>query len=91
MNPAVPFAHWSIYFELPLLIVIISLVYSATRFDRWDFIIREAIRWVVRMSLFLIGIVLILTGISLDESPIMLRTTLFLIGAALELSLLFIK
>jgi hypothetical protein len=91
MNPAVPFAHWSIYFELPVLIVLISLVYSATRFDRWDFIIREAIRWVVRMTLFLVGIVLILTGISLDGYPLYLRMALSFIGIALELSLLFIK
>src|SRR5262245_22048800 len=38
------FAH-SIYWDLPILIVVVSLVYSATRFDRWDHIAREAFRW----------------------------------------------
>ena len=31
--------------DLPLLIVLISLVYSATRFDEWGAILREAVRW----------------------------------------------
>jgi len=46
----------SIYWDLPLLIVIVSLVYSATRFDRWEFIFREAFRWGSRMVAFLGGI-----------------------------------
>jgi hypothetical protein len=87
----IPFAAISIYLQLPVLIVVISLVYSATRFETWDLIIHEAIRWVVRMTLFLVGIVLILSGLSLDESSMLLRMTLAVIGVAMELSLLFIK
>ena len=61
MNPAVPFAHWSIYFELPLLIVIISLVYSATRFESWRAIFVEAFYWGLRMTAFLVVIAMLLT------------------------------
>jgi hypothetical protein len=53
----------SIYlYDLPLLIVLISLVYSATRFDQWGPILREAVRWGGRLVAFLgaIGLVLYL-------------------------------
>lgn len=50
----------SIYLQLPVLIVVISLVYSATRFDRWDNILREAFRWGLRMTSFLLAIAVIL-------------------------------
>jgi hypothetical protein len=36
--------------------VIISLVYSATRFEHWGPILREAMRWGARMAVFLLGI-----------------------------------
>jgi hypothetical protein len=52
MNPP---TH-SIYWDLPILIVVVSLVYSATRYDGWDAILREAVRWGGRMTLFLGGI-----------------------------------
>jgi hypothetical protein len=42
------------YWHLPLLIVVISLVYSATRYDRWGPIMREAFRWGRNMTLFLL-------------------------------------
>jgi hypothetical protein len=90
MSSALLAAH-SIYVELPILIVVVSLVYSATRFDRWDYILRETVRWGLRMGLFLIGIVLILCGLSLDDSPAALRTALTVGGIVLEVSLLFIK
>lgn len=51
----------SIYWlHLPLLIVVISLVYGATRFDDWPHILREARRWVVRLVGFLVVVVLVL-------------------------------
>jgi hypothetical protein len=53
------FADLSIYWHLPLLIFVISLVYSATRFDPWPQIMRETVRWVVRMSVFLLVIAVI--------------------------------
>jgi hypothetical protein len=56
--------HW-IYLDLPILIVVISLVYSATRFDDWGMIFREAFRWGLRMTLFLIGIGVVLFVVSL--------------------------
>ena len=50
-----PFAIANIYWHLPLMIVVVSLVYSATRFDRWDLILWEALRWGKNMALFLLG------------------------------------
>jgi len=43
----------SIYWHLPVLIVVISLVYSATRYDDWGHILNEAFRWGIRMMAFL--------------------------------------
>ena len=49
-----------IYWQLLFLIPIISLVYSATRFDDWPTILREAWRWGVRMGGFLLAIAVVL-------------------------------
>jgi hypothetical protein len=46
--------------SLPLLIVLISLVYSATRFDEWGPILREGFRWGLRLVAFLGAIMLAL-------------------------------
>ncbi len=46
----------SIYWDLPVLLVVFSLVYSATRHDRWDRILREALGWAVRVGGFLLGV-----------------------------------
>jgi hypothetical protein len=54
----------NIYLHLPILIVVISLVYSATRFERWGNIFREAFRWGLRMAFFLCGIGLVVFVIS---------------------------
>jgi hypothetical protein len=61
MSGNLPFAV-SIYFDLPILLIVISLVYSATRYERLPMILHEAGRWGVRMALFLgaIGLVLFL-------------------------------
>ncbi len=49
-------AHNIYLVDLPLLIVLISLVYSATRFDEWRPILYEALRWGLRLALFLVAI-----------------------------------
>ena len=46
----------SIYWDLPVLLVVVSLVYAATRHDNWDKIVHEAFGWGVRIALFLAGI-----------------------------------
>src|SRR5947208_2706188 len=51
---------YSIYWDLPILVVVVSLVYSATRYDGWYAIVSEAARWGGRMTLFLGGIGLVL-------------------------------
>jgi hypothetical protein len=52
--------HNAYLFDLPFLIIVVSLVYSATRFDQWGNIFRESLRWMVRLTGFLgiIGVVL---------------------------------
>jgi hypothetical protein len=46
----------SIYWDLPVLLVVVSLIYAATRHDRWDKILYEGFGWGVRIALFLSGI-----------------------------------
>ena len=50
----------AIYWHLPLMLLVISLVYSATRHEDWDEILIEAFRWGIRMFGFmlLVGVVL---------------------------------
>jgi hypothetical protein len=50
----------SIYLDLPVLLVVVSLVYAATRHDRWDKITHEAFGWGLRITMFLAGIGLVL-------------------------------
>ena len=49
-------AATSIYWDLPVLLVVVSLVYAATRYDEWGSILNEAARWGGRMVLFLVSI-----------------------------------
>jgi hypothetical protein len=56
----VPLSHNIYLTDLPLLIVLVSLVYSATRFDNWPDILREAFRWGLRLTAFLGAIVVVL-------------------------------
>src|SRR5271157_3914194 len=56
----VPLAHLPYYWHLPILVVVISLVYSATRFDDWPLILREALRWGLRLVGFLLAILVVL-------------------------------
>jgi len=55
---------FSIYWDLPVLLVVVSLIYAATRHDRWDKILSEALGWGVRIALFLTGIGLTLYVLS---------------------------
>ena len=55
----------SIYWQLPILIIVISLVYSATRFDDWGAILREAVRWGRNMVIFLGAIALVLYALAI--------------------------
>ncbi len=53
-------SHNVYLYDLPFLILVVSLVYSATRYDQWGDIFRESLRWVIRLITFLgaIGVVL---------------------------------
>ena len=52
----IPLLAESIYWHFPILLVTVSLVYSATRYEEWPAILREAITWGGRMAFFLISI-----------------------------------
>ncbi|MBX9678329.1 MAG: hypothetical protein K2X38_06165 [Gemmataceae bacterium] len=46
-------SEYSIYLQLPLVLALISVIYSATRHDEWGVILAEAFRWGVRMLGFM--------------------------------------
>jgi hypothetical protein len=56
----VPLANNIYLVDLPLLLVLISLVYSATRYDAWPAILLEAVRWGLRLLGFLGAIAVVL-------------------------------
>jgi hypothetical protein len=58
--PAPLLAFSTLYWHLPVLIVVVSLVYSATRYDQWGPILFEALRWGRNLVGFLVGIGVIL-------------------------------
>jgi hypothetical protein len=45
-----------LYWHLPFMLTVISLVYSATRHDDFKTILVEAFRWGIRMAAFMFGI-----------------------------------
>lgn len=53
-----------IYYHLPLMLLVISLVYSATRHDEWDEILLEAFRWGSRMFGFMLTVAAVLFGVA---------------------------
>jgi uncharacterized membrane protein YhaH (DUF805 family) len=59
----------SIYWHLPLMLLIISLVYSATRHEQWDEILGEAFRWGIRMFGFMVIVALVLFAVSMLIRP----------------------
>jgi hypothetical protein len=61
----VPLFAFSLYWHLPILVVVVSLVYSATRYDQWGAILHESFRWGLRLAgfLFSIGVILYLVTI----------------------------
>lgn len=57
MTPLFAAGGWmTVALHLPVLLIAVSLVYSATRHDRWDLILKEAVGWGVRMAGFLLGL-----------------------------------
>jgi hypothetical protein len=52
------------WIHLPVLILAISLVYGATRYDQWPNIFREARRWVVRLAGFLLIVIVVLWALA---------------------------
>lgn len=50
------FQDINVHWYLPPLIVAISLVYSATRFEGWDLILHHSVRWAVYILTFLGGV-----------------------------------
>jgi hypothetical protein len=59
----------SIYLHLPLMLLVISLVYSATRHEHWDEILLEAFRWGIRMLGFMLIVAAVLFAVSFLLHP----------------------
>ncbi len=53
-----------IYLHLPVMLVAVSFVYSATRHDKWKLIVGEAVGWGLRMGAFLGFLALVLYLVS---------------------------
>lgn len=54
----------NMYLQLPILLVVVSLVYSATRHDDWSDILAEALRWGSRMAGFLLTVGAVMYGLA---------------------------
>jgi hypothetical protein len=52
------------YVHIPVLLILISLVYSATRFDEWPLILQEAVRWGRNLLGFLLVIAIVLYALA---------------------------
>lgn len=76
-------AH-SIYWDLPVVLVVVSLVYSATRFDQWDAILRDAICRTTWYVLCLGGIALMLLGVAMDNWTMGARVAVGIAGVVVE-------
>lgn len=59
-----PLFALSIYWDFPILLIVFSLVYSATRHDPWPKILREAAYWIGRIGGFLLMVGVILYACS---------------------------
>jgi hypothetical protein len=60
-----PWSNLRMYLiDLPLLIVLVSLTYSATRYEKWSSIFLETFRWMGQLIFFLGGIALLLYAVS---------------------------
>jgi hypothetical protein len=65
------------FIDLPLLILLVSLVYSATRYEAWPDIAVEALRWIFRLLSFLV-----LIGLGLYVVPLLSVFMLVVVGVA---------
>jgi len=85
------FASVSIYWDLPVLLVVFSLVYSATRHDRWDRILWEAAGWGLRVGGFLlaVGVALYVFSSYPDYWPYLAAAVLLLVLGYMGLSAVF--
>ena len=64
MIAAILLASSSIYWHFPVLLILVSLVYSATRYDEWDLILHHAIRGGVYVVVFMGTVFLVLWFVS---------------------------
>lgn len=78
------FAIDNIYWHFPILLVVFSLVYSASRHDRWDLILLESLGWGFRIGSFLVGV-----GLVLYVASSMPRKWPYMLGLALVVAAVY--
>lgn len=78
-----PLLAESIYWHFPILLITVSLVYSATRYEEWPDILREAVTWGARMAFFLVSI-----GVGLFLIPVLPWWLSVAVGAVIALALI---
>lgn len=59
----------SIYWHLPILLILISLVYSAVRSDDWPTILRSTFRWALYMVLMFMAPVFLILWFLAEIAP----------------------
>jgi len=76
----------SVYWHFPMLIITVSMVYAATRFENWNEIFREALVWGLRMTLFLVGI-----GVGVHVLAAMESRSMWIAAGCVAAGLLFLS
>jgi hypothetical protein len=59
----------SIYWHLPILLILVSLVYSAVRSDHWPTILRSTLRWALYMLLMFMAPVFLILWFFSEIAP----------------------
>jgi hypothetical protein len=62
MNPMLPAGptSWAVFLHFPILLILVNLIFSATRYDDWRHIWHHALRGVIYIVIFLGGVFLFL-------------------------------
>lgn len=57
-------SSWDVYIHFPILLVLVNIVYSASRYDNWGEILNHAVRGMVYIVFFLGMVFAVLFGLA---------------------------